>query len=72
MELSNRHPQPFGIVINQLNLNKEECLVGGNSPMRDLGRANAASIDCVLAGGAMGKQSVGSFPSLAKLAAVIK
>ena len=46
-----------------VNLNKEECMVGGDSPMRDLGGANAAGIDCVLAGGAMGKQSVDSFPA---------
>jgi len=65
-------PQPFEMVINQLNLNKEECMVVGDSPRRDLGGAKAADIDCVLVGSAMDKQSAGGFPSLLELSYTIK
>ncbi len=60
-------PKPFEIVVNQLNIPKEECLVIGDSPRRDLGGAYAAGIDCVLVGDATDARALGSFPSLLEL-----
>ncbi len=60
-------PKPFELVVNQLNLNNEECLVIGDSVRRDLGGAKTAGIDCILVGGAVDGQAVGCFPSLLDL-----
>jgi len=45
-------PEPFELIVKQLKLKKEQCLVAGDSPRRDLGGAISADIDCVLVGGA--------------------
>lgn len=57
-------PRPFEIVVSQLNLRKEECLVIGDSERRDLGGAIAAGIDCILVGGASDPRAAGCYPSL--------
>jgi len=64
-------PKPFELVLNQLKLKKEECLVIGDSPRRDLGGARAAGIDCILVGGAADAQALGSFPSLLDVCNII-
>lgn len=60
-------PKPFELVLQQLNMPKEECLVIGDSRKRDLGGARAAGIDCILVGGAHDVQALGSFSSLLEL-----
>lgn len=57
-------PKPFELVVNQLNIKKEECLVVGDSVRRDLGGAVAASIDCILVGGDNDPQAAGCYPGL--------
>ncbi len=57
-------PKPFEYVIRQLDLQKNECVVIGDSPRRDLGGAKAAGIDCILVGGAEDVQAVGKFSNL--------
>ena len=57
-------PKPFELVVSQLNLPKEECLVVGGSVGRDLGGATAAGIDCVLVGGATDPGAAGCYPGL--------
>ncbi|WP_455207441.1 HAD family hydrolase [Kaarinaea lacus] len=57
-------PRPFELVVNQLNLPKEECLVVGDSVRRDLGGAVAAGIDCILVGGASDPRARACYPSL--------
>jgi len=57
-------PKPFELVVSQLNLRKEECLVVGDSERRDLGGAMAAGIDCILVGGASSSRAVGCYPNL--------
>lgn len=57
-------PKPFELVVSQLNLLKEECLVVGDSVRRDLGGSLAAGIDCVLVGGASDPRASGCYPSL--------
>jgi FMN phosphatase YigB (HAD superfamily) len=57
-------PKPFEMVVDQLQLSKEQCLVIGDSPRRDLGGAQAAGLDCVLVGGAESSQAVGLFATL--------
>lgn len=57
-------PKPFEMVVNELNLPKEKCLVIGDSIRRDLGGSQAASIDCVLVGGAKSDIALGSYPTL--------
>ncbi|MFW2441003.1 MAG: HAD family hydrolase [Arenicellales bacterium] len=57
-------PKPFELVVSQLNLLKEECLVIGDSVRRDLGGSIAAGIDCILVGGASDPRAIACFPSL--------
>ena len=57
-------PKPFELVVNQLNLRKEECLVIGDSERRDLGGAMAAGIDCILVGGASSPKAAGCYSNL--------
>jgi len=59
--------KPFELVLNQLKLKKEECLVIGDSARRDLGGAKAAGIDCILVGGAVDAQALSCFSSLLDL-----
>lgn len=60
-------PKPFGLVMQQLGMKKEQCLVVGDSIRRDLGGASAAGIDCVLVGGAKHKNALGCYKSLLEL-----
>lgn len=57
-------PRPFEMVVNQLKINKQHCLMIGDSVRRDLGGAMAAGIDCVLVGGADAPGAVGYYSSL--------
>ena len=57
-------PKPFELVVSQLNLLKEDCLVIGDSVRRDLGGAMAAGIDCILVGGAEDQRARGCYSSL--------
>lgn len=57
-------PKPFEMVVNELGLPKEKCLVIGDSIRRDLGGSLEASIDCVLVGGAKIDLAVGEFSTL--------
>jgi len=57
-------PKPFEMVVSELGLSKEKCLVIGDSVRRDLGGAQAASIDCILVGGAKSDLAVGLYSSL--------
>lgn len=57
-------PTPFDHVVGKLGLQKNECIVIGDSPRRDLGGAKAAGIDCILVGGAEDKHAVAEFSSL--------
>ena len=60
-------PKPFELVIQQLGINKERCLVIGDSIRRDLGGASAAGIDCVLVGGAKHTNALGFYKNLLEL-----
>jgi len=60
-------PKPFELVINQLGIDKERCLVVGDSIRRDLGGASAAGIDCVLVGGAKHTSALGCYENLLEL-----
>ena len=57
-------PKPFELVVEQLNLPKEKCLVIGDSVRRDLGGAVAAGIDCILMGSTNDPRARGCYPSL--------
>lgn len=57
-------PKPFELVVNQLGLPNDECLVIGDSIRRDLGGAEAAGIDCILVGGASDPRASGYYQSL--------
>jgi len=60
-------PKPFELVMNQLDISKERCLVIGDSIRRDLGGASAAGIDCVLVGGAEHENALGCYKNLLEL-----
>jgi len=60
-------PKPFELVIRQLDMTKEKCLVIGDSIRRDLGGASAAGIDCILVGGAKHENALGCYGSLLEL-----
>ena len=60
-------PKPFELVINQLGVDKKECLMIGDSIRRDLGGAIAAGIDCVLVGGARHRDALGCYETLLDL-----
>lgn len=57
-------PNPFNLVVEQLGVSKEQCLMIGDSIRRDLGGAEAADIDCVLVGGAEHPNAVGCYKNL--------
>ncbi len=60
-------PKPFDLVIEQLSISKEKCLVIGDSIRRDLGGASAAGVDCVLVGGAKHTNALGCYENLLEL-----
>lgn len=57
-------PKPFEMVVDQLGVSKESCLVIGDSVRRDLGGAEAAGLDCILVGEAKNERAVACFPTL--------
>jgi len=57
-------PKPFELVMNELNISRERCLVIGDSIRRDLGGASAAGIDCILVGGAKHENALGCYKNL--------
>ncbi len=65
-------PKPFELVIEQLDVNKDQSLVIGDSIRRDLGGAQAAGIDCVLVGGSQHSNAVGCYENLLKFSAVLR
>ena len=65
-------PKPFELVVGQLNLLKQECLVIGDSVRRDLGGSMAAGIDCILVGGASDPRAAGCYPSLLEFSKEIR
>ena len=60
-------PKPFELVVNNLRVKKEKCLVVGDSVRRDLGGAMAAGMDCVLVGGAKHGAALECYDSLLNL-----
>ena len=65
-------PKPFEIVVNELGLSRDECVVIGDSVRRDLGGATAAGIDCILVGGAVDERALASFTNLLEICMLIK
>ena len=61
-------PVGFNLVVDELSIPKENCLVVGDSLRRDLGGAVAAGIDCVLVGGEESSDAIASYPTLLDLA----
>jgi len=57
-------PKPFELVVGELGLPKEKCLVIGDSVRRDLGGAIAAGLDCVLVGEKTDTRAIASFSTL--------
>ncbi|MBT4661302.1 MAG: HAD family hydrolase [Candidatus Marinimicrobia bacterium] len=57
-------PKPFEMVVDELGVAKEKCLVIGDSIRRDLGGSQAALLDCILVGGAKSDLAVGLYSSL--------
>ncbi len=60
-------PHGFIIVLEKINIPKEQCLVIGDSPRRDLGGARAAGIDCVLVGGKTDPSALEHFQTLLEI-----
>ena len=64
-------PKPYELVIEKLDVNKDQCLVIGDSIRRDLGSANAVGIECVLVGGSSNKNAVDCYKNLLEFSAAI-
>ena len=64
-------PKPYELVIEKLNVNKDQCLIIGDSIRRDLGSANAIGIECVLVGGSSHKNAIGCYNNLLEFSAAI-
>ena len=65
-------PKPFELVVEELGVKKEQCLVIGDSERRDLGGAVAAGIDCVLVGGAENLKAIECYENLLEFASTIE
>ena len=61
-------PVGFNLVVDELSIPKENCLVVGDSVRRDLGGAVASGIECVLVGGEESSDAIASYPTLIDLA----
>lgn len=57
-------PKPFEIVVDKLDIPKQNCLMVGDSARRDLGGAEAAGLDCVLVGVEKDEKALACFPTL--------
>jgi FMN phosphatase YigB (HAD superfamily) len=64
-------PRPFELVLRQLGVPRNEAIVIGDSPRRDLGGAKNAGIDCILVGGAEHADALKSFGNLLDLCEAI-
>jgi HAD superfamily hydrolase (TIGR01549 family) len=60
-------PRPFELVLSQLEMDKSQAIMIGDSPRRDLGGAKSAGIDCILVGGAEHPSALKSFNNLLEL-----
>ena len=60
-------PLPFLNVLEEMNVNREDAVVIGDSVRRDLGGATAAGIACVLVGGAKHPSALGSVANLIEI-----
>lgn len=60
-------PEPFLMVLKQLNQSVRQAVVIGDSVRRDLGGAKAAGIDCILVGGAQHPEAIAHYDSLLTL-----
>jgi len=56
--------KPFELVVQELGVSKDRCLVVGDSIRRDLGGSQAAGIDCVLVGGAKSNLASASYSTI--------
>ncbi len=65
-------PKPFEMVVNELRLPKEKCLVIGDSVRRDLGGSQAASLDCVLVGEAKSDSAIGLLSNLLEFQKIVQ
>jgi FMN phosphatase YigB (HAD superfamily) len=57
-------PLPFLKVLEEMQVNRQDAVMVGDSVRRDLGGATAAGIDCILVGGAKHPSALGSVNSL--------
>lgn len=64
--------KPFEMVMQQLEIPREKCLVVGDSIRRDLGGAKAAGIDCVLVGGAASSDALACYGDLLEFCEAVK
>ncbi len=64
-------PKPFESIMEELGLEKEQCLVIGDSIRRDLGGALAVGVDCILVGGATDSKAIGCYENLLEFASTI-
>jgi len=63
-------PKPFQLIMNQMNVSPDECIMIGDSVRRDLGGAIAAGIDCILINGARDNQAIASFDNLIEISKI--
>jgi FMN phosphatase YigB (HAD superfamily) len=57
-------PRPFLNVLAQMQVNRQDAVVIGDSVRRDLGGATAAGIDCILVGGAQHSSALAAVANL--------
>jgi FMN phosphatase YigB (HAD superfamily) len=60
-------PLPFLRVLEEMQVNRQDAVMVGDSVRRDLGGATAAGIDCILVGGAKHPSALGSVNNLIEL-----
>ena len=60
-------PEPFEMVINQINIAKPDVMYIGDSVRRDLGGATNAGIDCILVGGENHPNAIANYSNLIEL-----
>jgi FMN phosphatase YigB (HAD superfamily) len=60
-------PRPFLNVLNEMQVERQDAVVIGDSIRRDLGGATAAGIECILVGGANHPSALGSAATLIDL-----
>lgn len=60
-------PRPFLRVLEEMQVNRQDAVMIGDSVRRDLGGAAAAGIGCILVGGAKHSSALGSVANLIDL-----